>query len=64
MLQETTEADYLASLNGGALAARATSAPVLRRSGNMTLAQEAAELRAMMDDEDLDSYFEVHSVAL
>ncbi|GAA5998412.1 uncharacterized protein JCM10292_001179 [Rhodotorula paludigena] len=58
MLQETTEADYLASLNGGALAARATSAPVLRRSGNMTLAQEAAELRAMMDDEDLDSYFE------
>lgn len=52
-LQETTQADYLSSLAAGSAAA-ATGATYKTLAGQ----QVSAETRALLDDEDLDAYFE------
>jgi hypothetical protein len=57
-LQETTQADYLASLNGGLAAAAPTTAPNGIKYTTLAGKQASAEERALLDDEDLDAYFE------
>ncbi|BGP38402.1 hypothetical protein JCM10449v2_002334 [Rhodotorula kratochvilovae] len=62
-LQSTTQADYLASLGGGALAAT-TGTAVADQNGALRMTNTSyaplgsAEQRALADDEDLDAYFE------
>lgn len=69
-LQSTTQAQYLASKASGSFAAKAAGLVALAATQDGDAAQDrnAAESRALLDDEDLDAYFEVrrpaHPVAL
>ncbi|GAA5976596.1 hypothetical protein JCM11641_001351 [Rhodosporidiobolus odoratus] len=61
-LQETTQAQYLAAISassaGTADGAKASGAFGVASVGSRTSAARTAEQRALLDDEDLDAYFE------